>query len=82
MSNVRMENVWKIIKNNPTTDESEQVGLMLLYVDDNLIASLTKLIQMTLAALKAQWLMTETGIISRDGAISQEPSVRGHVTWM
>ena len=46
---------------------------MLLYVDDILIASSTEFIQMTLAALKAQWLMTETGIISRDGVLPKNP---------
>ena len=67
------KNVWKIIKHNPTTDQNELVGLMLLYVDDILIASSTEIIQMTLAALKAQWLMTETGVISRDGVTPENP---------
>ena len=66
---VQCENgkVWKILRINPTTGESKLVGLMLLYVDDMLIASSTEFIQLTLAALAAQWSMTVTGTMSRDG---------------
>ena len=73
MSNVKTENVWKILRLNPTTGESKLVGLMLLYVDDILIASSTEFIQLTLTAVAAQWAMTVTGTMSRDGVTPEKP---------
>ena len=67
------KNVWKILRINPTTGESKLVGLMLLYVDDILIASSTEFIQLTLTVLEAQWAMTVTGTMSRDGVTPEKP---------
>ena len=66
-------NIWKVKQYHPSKENSEMVGLMLLYVDDSFMMAPTATIQNVLASIQEQWKMTITGMVQRDDTIPEKP---------
>ena len=74
LNNAQMgKNIWKIKLYHPSSNRSELIGIMLLYVDDIFTMAPTSVIQGALAAIQKHWKMTVTGIIQRDDTVPEKP---------